>query len=380
MPIGAFRQSLNLANPVSAPVIDYGIFRGFVRSASTTTVNAYNTAGTALGTAFTHSCGTIHIIRTKKLPNSNDQIIAIGGTTGRRVLHFNAATNVFTSIYSSTAYSTLTTCDITYNTTYDKFYVAWGANQATTTNRVRLSTGTLSSPTSAMTEAGLSDPGAAVYSCCWTPNGNTLAVRTANTIRTYYRASGDVMTLNATTYSLAGGVTGNSYEDSSWNADGTVFVTGQDSNLITRYSLGTNGALTSLGNTTVSTAIPTNSRSLPAFNPNPDYANVMAVAGDILGGSSNSGWTLMYFASGGSGSLTSNPGGNVSTASINQIRQVRWSPAGDRIVALFNNTTTPVNRYYSFTYSEGSTATTASGGTFSSITPVSDYSFDWIYY
>lgn len=375
MPIGAFRQSLNLANPV---VASNPIFRGFVRSASTTTVSAYDTAGTALGTAFTHACGTVHIIRTMKLPGSNNQIIAIGGENGRRVLHFNAATNVYTSIFNSIAVNNITGCDITLNSANDKFYVAWTCDSIN--NTVTLTTGTLSSPTTAMTDSGtLSAPGAESFTCVWTPDGNTLAVRTSGTIRTYYRAAGDVMTLNATSYTLTGGNVGVSYEDISWNALGTVLAASTNATTVTRYTLGSLGALTSLGASTVPGAGSSN-RPIPAFNPNPSFAGVLAVGARSYIGS-NSGFTFMYFGTDGSGTLNASPGnsGKVNLSTANPVRQVRWSPTGDRIAMLFNNGS-PGNSYYSFTYSEGSTATTATGGTQTTVTAISDYSFDWIYY
>jgi hypothetical protein len=312
-----------------------------------------------------------------KLPNSNDQIIAIGGTSGRRVLHFNAATNAYTSIFNSTALNNITGCDITLNSANDKFYVAWC--RSVTINTVTLTTGTLSSPTTAMTDSGaLTAPGATSFTCVWTPDGNTLAVRTSNTIRTYYRAAGDVMTLNTTSYSLSGGLTGNSYEDISWNALGTVLAVGQDTNVFSRYTLGSLGALTSLG----TSAVPNSNadRSIPSFNPNTSFAGVIAVGANTMV-STNSGFTFMYFGTNGSGTLNASPGntGQVGVASADTIRQIRWSPTGDRVAMLFS-TTTPGNRYYSFTYSEGSTATVATGGTQTTVTASVDYSFDWIYY
>jgi hypothetical protein len=383
MPLGAAFHSLNLANPLAAPS-DPRIFRGFVRSVSTTTVSAFNTAGTALGTAFTHGCGTLQIIRTMKLPDSNNQIIAIGGANGRRVLHFNAATNTYTSIYNSTAITAIQTCDITFNTANDKFYIAWGSSTTTTTNRVRLSTGTLSSPTTAMSETGLANPGGAVYSCAWTPNGNTLAFRTTSTIRTYYRASGDVMTLNATSYSLSGGNDSTGYEDISWNALGTVLAASNGDTSITRYSLsGSLGALTSLGASTVPGSVPPD-RPIPAFNPNTSFAGVLAVGARDLVAADNTGFTFMYFGSNGSGTLNTLPGNTgqvTANTDGNAMRQVRWSPTGDRIAMLFSGDSGTLNRYYPFTYSEGSTATVATtGNSFTSVTAVNNYSFDWIYY
>jgi hypothetical protein len=355
--------------------VDPRIFRGFVRPASSTTVSAYNTSNSPLGTAFTHACGTVQIIRTMKLPDSNNQIIAIGGNNGRRVLHFNTTTNVYTSIFNSTAVTSITGCDITYNVTNNKFYVAWC--RSSTTNTVTLTTGTLSSPTTAMTDLGaLTGPGANSFTCVWTPDGNTLAVRTGNTIRTYYRDAGDVMILNGTTYSLSGGLSGTAYEDISWNALGTVLAAGRDTRTVTRYTLGSNGALTSLGDTIV----PSNTnaeRAIPAFNPNPLYANVMAVGMDGINGSIG-GFTFAYFASGGSGALNASPGATGYLLASDNPRQIRWSPTGDRLMFVYTTSTNGF-RYSPFTYAEGSTALVATGNSWTGLT-IPAYGFDWIYY
>lgn len=379
MPIGAFNQSLNLASPV---ITDSRIFRGFVRSLNSTQIAFFNTAGTQTGAAQTHGCGTLQIIRTMKLPNSNDQIIAMGGSSGRRVYHFNTTTNVYTSIYNSTAITNITTCDITFNTANDKFYVAWGANTTTTTNRVRLSTGTLSAPTTAMSETGLADPGAAPFSSAWTANGNLLAVRTGTTIRTYFRAAGDTMALNSTSITLTGGNAGAAYEDISWNAAGTILMAADENDrILTRYTSNSTGTLTSPTTFTVPTPATGADRPIVAFNPNPAFSNVLAVG--IRGAfptTGLSGLTFMYFADGGAGDLNSSPGntGYVDLANTNAVRQVRWSPTGDRLIIIYQAN----NRHYPFTYSEGSTATVAtSNNSFTQVTSgVTDYAFDWIYY
>jgi hypothetical protein len=313
-----------------------------------------------------------------KLPASNNQIIAIGGGSGRRVLHFNAATNIFTSIFNSTALSNITGCDITLNSANDKFYVAWC--RESTNNTVTLTTGTLSSPTTAMTDSGaLTAPGANSFTCVWTPDGNTLAVRTSTTIRTYYRAAGDVMTLNATSYTLSGGQTGDSYEELSWNALGTVLAAAQGTTTVTRYTLGSLGALTSLGASTVPGSTSSN-RPIPAFNPNPSFAGVLAVGARSYISGTNSGFTFMYFGSNGSGTLNASPGisGRINLSTTEAVRQVRWSPTGDRIAMIYATSGTGV-KHYPFTYSEGSTATVATGGTSNDIT-ITTYAFDWIYY
>jgi hypothetical protein len=170
--------------------------------------------------------------------------------------------------------------------------------------------------------------------------------------------------LFGTSYNLAGGQTGTNEEDLSWNYDGTVLATSNLGNTtITRYTAAATGALTSLGDTSVPGG---GGQNFPAFNPNPLYAGVMAIGGQVA-----QRIKIMYF-NGSGGTLNSAPTTGFITPSGGTI-QVRWSPAGDRIAFL----STSGIRYAPFVYSLGSDAT-------SSFTPTtavaSDSGFDWIYF
>jgi len=359
MPLGAAFHSLNLANPV-APTGP--TFRGYVRPSSTTVVNYYNTSNTSL-TSFTHSVGTVAQIKTDRLPGSNNQIVAIAGSSGRRVLHLNTATNTFTSIFISTAVTAITGCDIHMNETEGKFYVAFSSTTGTTANRMTLAYGNISTPTSALSSATLTQPGLAAQTVAWNPQGTILAVRTSSTIRTYTR-SGDTVTLFGTSYSLAGGQTGANEKDLSWNYDGTVLANSNLNNAsITRYTVDTTGALTSLGDTSVVSG----GQNFPAFNPNSDYAGVMAIGAQV-----SKQIKIVYFNGNGGGTLASAPTTGYISTSDGAI-QMRWSPTGDRLAVI----ETGGFLRYSFVYSSGSTATSSF---VSGSDTTSGPGFDWVYY
>jgi hypothetical protein len=362
MPLGLFNHSLNLANPVapSGPV-----FRGYIRPSSTTAVNYYNSAGGNL-TSGTHLVGTVSVIKTARLPGSNNQIVAIAGGGGRRVYHLNTTTNTFTSIFSNTSFTGITGCDIHMNEAAGKFYIVFCSSSSSPPDRLFMSIGSIASPTTGLTSSNLTDPGVAAQTVLWNPPGTIFAVRTGTTIRTYTR-SGDTITLNSNTYSLSGGQTGTNEEDLSWNHDGTVLATSDfsTSNII-RYTAASNGNLTSLGTSAVPGG---NTQNFPAFNPNSLYGGVMAI-----GAQSASAIKIMYFNDLGSGTLNSAPTSGFVTTSAGAI-QVRWSPTGDKLALI----SSAGIRYSDFVYSLGSTATASftTGATSVASTPSA---FDWIYY
>lgn len=359
MPLGGFR--LNTLGRRQGPT-----YRGYIRSTSSTTVALYNTSNVKQGSDITHASGTLAILKTAKLPNSNNQIVAVGGSSGRRVWHLNPVSNTWTQIYTSTAVTPITGCDIHMNEAAGKFYIVFSSSTTTTTNRMRMIIGNISTPTSTIsTDSGLTDPAAAAYTTLWNTQGTLLAVRTGTTIRTYTR-SGDTVSLFGTTYSLSGGQTGTGFEDISWNADGTVLVaTNSASFNITRYTAASNGALTSLGTTTTP-----NSLNLPAFNPNTSYGGVLALPDD-----DNGDFSILYYNTGGSGTLASDPNATGQrTLNVGSPRQSRWSPTGDRF-AIVGSLGADL---YNFTFTQGFTATQA----FSPLTSfsMSAPGFDWIYY
>jgi hypothetical protein len=374
MPIGAARQSLKLANLVAGPPVEPPVeppvgvsYQGYVRVRTTTTISSYNTAGVELSTAFTHSVGTVSVIKTARLPGTNNFIVAVVGASGRRVLYLDTSINAFTSIFSSTAITAITGCDIHMNEAEGKFYVAFSSSTTTTTNRLTWVHGNIATPFSAVSTASLPDPGSAAYTVAWNPQGTILALRTSTNIRTYTR-SGTTMSLVAGAASLAGGQTGPQEEDLSWSYDGTLLTTSNFNNSsITRYTAASDGVLTILG----STSVVSGSQNFPALNPNPVYGGVMAV------GAQTATQIKMIYYNSTDWSPTSVPSTGYLSTSQGAV-QMRWSPTGDKLAKISGPTTTHNVQLYNFTYSEGATATSS----FSLIQTISlsHPGFDWIYY
>ena len=313
MPVGVSKQRQHLANQTGL------LFRGHIRSSSSTNIGFFDNNNVLRGSSIAHGVSLLTLIKTAKLPNSNNQIVVASGSAGRRVWHLNPVTNTWTQIYTSSALTT--GVDICMDSTAGKFYIVFISSSGTTSIRVRMIIGTISNPTATIsTDTGLTDPGAAAYTVAWNPQGTLLAVRTQNTIRTYTR-SGDTVSLFATSYSLSGGKTGTGFEDISWNSTGTVLAASDSTTTnIIRYSVASNGALTSLGTTAV-----TDNDTLPMFNPNTNFDGVLALPSDAAR------LRLAYYttASSGSGAVTS-----PISMGVPGVIQGRWSPTGDKFAAI----------------------------------------------
>lgn len=320
MPVGVSKQRQSLANQTGL------LFRGHIRGTSSTNIALFDNNNVQRGGALAHGAGILTLIKTAKLPNSNNQIVVASGSGGRRVWHLNPVTNTWTQIYTSTAITPITGSDICMDSTAGKFYIVFISSTTTIANRVRMIIGTISNPTATIsTDTGLTDPLAAAYTVAWNPQGTILAVRTPSNIRTYTR-SGDTVTQFATSYSLTGAQIGTGYEDISWNSTGTVLAA-SDSNStnIIRYSVASNGALTSLGTTGV-----TDTKTLPMFNPNTNFDGVLALPNDDV-----QRLRLAYYTSA-SGSLVGAVTSHITTE-LQGINQGRWSPTGDKFAVIGNN-------------------------------------------
>jgi hypothetical protein len=366
MPIGAVKQGSYLSQS-NLDLSTGPIFRGYIRASSATVINYYNTLNTSLAN-FTHACGAVSCIKTSKLPSSNNQIVAISGASGRRILHLDTSTNTFTSIHNSTAITNVTSCDIHMNATDGRFYVVFSSSSSTSNQRMRMVIGTIATPTTNITsDVTLSNPGAETYTVAWNPQGTVLAARTPTTIRTYTR-SGDTVSLFATTYSLAGGATNTGTEELSWNFDGTVLAAGNSgANTITRFNSAGDGSLP----TSASFSVPGGGNgNIPAFNPISEYQGVVAIsatAADLI--------KIMYFAN--DGTLLASPTtGFISTTLT--VYQLRWSPRGDKLARLSGNpgSTCGVG-LMEFTFNQN-TATLSFKDFFT--TAANTPAFDWIYF
>ena len=315
MPVGVSKQRQHLANQSGL------LFRGHIRGNSSTTIGFFDNNNVIRGSSIAHGVSILTLIKTAKLPNSNNQIVVASGSSGRRVWHLNPVTNTWTQIYTSTAITT--GVDICMDSTAGKFYIVFISSSGTTSIRVRMIIGTISNPTATIsTDTGLTDPGAAAYTVAWNPQGTLLAVRTQNTIRTYTR-SGDTVSLFATSYSLSGGQTGTGFEDISWNSTGTVLAASDRTTTnIIRYSVASGGALTSIGTTAL-----TESDTLPMFNPNTNFDGVLALPNNDV-----QRLRLAYYTSA-SGSLVGAVTSPISMG-LALVIQGRWSPTGDKFAAI----------------------------------------------
>jgi len=353
MPLGAAFHSLNLANPAGAPEVDYGTYQGYFRSNSTTTLGAYNTSDN-LQAQVTHGCGTLNYVRAKRIPGTSSHIVGVSGASAIKFYRYTSGT--FVQLSTLTAVGR--TCDIAFDTTNNKIYMA--ATRSTT-------------PFIAIYQADLSDtitsstqlsnpsvlPAGVPQHIRFSNDGNVLLINHATTpfMRAYTR-SGATFT-SITPPSMGGAtVTNNGIMGISWNADDTVVAY---SGGVTTLRLATwNG--TSFGSSNNSSQ--TNPYAV-SFNPNPLYKNVLLVSND---GSSG---RVYYNTSGTSVTATS-------ATSSYYGESYQWSPDGLR--TLFNQGSSIGYRTDAFNTSY--TTSTVIGtllGTRNTFT-IAARGFDWMYH
>jgi hypothetical protein len=271
MPIGAFRQSLNLANPVITDTI--GTYQGYFRLSSATVLNAYNTSGVSQSSV-THACGTLNYVRAKRIPGTTSHIVGVSGGTAIKFYRYTPGSG-FTQLSTLTAVGR--TCDIAFDTVNNKIYMA--ATRSTSPfiqiYQADLSA-SITSATLLSNPATL--PGGTPQHIRFSNNGNFLAISNNSTpfMRMYSRSGSTFTSITPPGITSAPSVE-NGTVGISWNADDTTIA----------YNNGTGAyRLSNLSGSTFSTPIQytqPNILSL-AFNPNPLYKNVLLVSEDDFRG------------------------------------------------------------------------------------------------
>jgi hypothetical protein len=352
MPLGAFNQSLNLANPVA--IVDVGTFQGYFRASSSTVLNAYNTSNTSQATV-THGCGTINYVRAKRIPGTTSHIVGVSGSSAIKFYRYTPGTG-FVQLSSLTA--TGRTCDIAFDTVNNKIYMA--ATRSTSPfiqiQQAELSasiTGILSSFAPTPTPTGTPQH------IRFSNNGEFLAVNHATSpfMRMYSRSGATFTSITPPGITSAPG-TLNGTVGISWNADDTSIA----------YTNGGNSyRISNRTDSTFSSPVATSQSSMlsVAFNPNPLYKNVLLVSEDDTPGGRAVYWN------GTSVTLTS-------TSSTYEAEAFQWSPDGLR--TLFNKSSS--EGYRTDAFNTGYTTSTAIGsllGTPNTFT-IAARGFDWMYH
>jgi len=354
MPLGSFRQSLYLANPVGAPAFDVGTFQGYFRSSSTTVLNAYNTSNVSQASV-THGCGTVNYIRAKRIPGTSSHIVGVSGGAAIKFYRYTPGTG-FVQLSTLTAVGR--TCDIAFDTVNNKIYMA--ATRSTT-------------PFIAIYEADLSDtitsstqlsnpatlPAGVPQHIRFSNNGEFLAINHATTpfMRMYQRSGATFtsITVPATTlatHTLSGTV------GISWNADDTsiAYINGTGNYRISNRTGSTFSSPTLISQSTMMSL---------AFNPNPLYKNVLLISDDSGPGARAGYWN------GTSVTLTAR-------SSTYEADMFQWSPDGLR--TLFNSGSS--SGYRTDTFNTAYNTTTAINGligTRNTFT-IAARGFDWMYH
>lgn len=358
MPLGAFRQSLNLANPVAT--IDYGTYQGFFRSSGSSTVAAYNTANTNLGSV-THGCGTVAAIRARRIPGTTSHIVGIFGATASKFYRYTSGS--FTQLASMTAVGRHG--DIAFDLTTNKIYMV---ATRSTTPFIQIYEADLSSSvtTSTLLSNPATLPAGAPQSVKFSPNGLALAVNHAVTpfMRVYTRSGTTFTSVTVPTIS-SGPDTGTGTVGLGWNADGTALAyavgsAGNEQISITKWtdSAFTGSAVSTTGANAFYTA---------AFNPNPTYANIL-----LISTSNTDAGTASYY------NFASHSLVTTSTGNLNFVTEyAHWSPDGLKVFLQENGT---IGRIYDL-----NTGYTTSSAIASLLTGLVTRSlvtrgFDWMYH
>lgn len=315
MPLGAFRQSLNLANFVEAPPSgeDYGTYQGYFRASSSTVLNAYNTSDVSQASV-THGVGTLNYVRAKRIPGTTSHIVGLSGGTGTKFYRYTPGTG-FVQLVSLVVAGR--TNDITFDTTNNKIYMA---TTRSTTPFIQIYQADLSaSVTSATTLSNPATlPAGVPQHIRFSNNGNFLAINHATTpfMRVYSRSGATFTSITPPTSSAAPtGIAASAGRFGiSWNADDTTIA----------YVNSTTGfRLSNLSGSTFSSPVSvttTTDIGCVAFNPNPLYKDVLLVSESTVQG-------RVYYWNGSS---------QISTTGLSDYltETFQWSPDGLR--TLFN--------------------------------------------
>jgi hypothetical protein len=273
MPLGAFRQSLNLANPAGAPAVDYGTYQGYFRSSSSTVLTAYNTSN-ASQASVTHGCGTVQYVRARRIPGTTSHIVGIAGGSASKFYRYTPGTG-FVQLANLTAVGR--TCDIAFDTVNNKIYMA---NSRTATPFVALWEANLSASVTTATQLGNPAviPTAAVQSLRFSPDGLVLATINAGAttplMRVYTRSGSTFTSVTAPT-NIDTPTTGGGQYTLSWNADSTALAYGNSTDGGVRITKWTGS---SFGSTVAASLGTGKDLASTAFNPNPSYSNIILVS------------------------------------------------------------------------------------------------------
>jgi hypothetical protein len=360
MPLGAFRQSLYLANPAGAPADNYGTYQGYFRPSSSTILNAYNTASVSQASV-THSCGTLNYIRAKRIPGTTSHIVGVSGSAASKFYRYTPGTG-FVQLGSAVSVASRS-CDIAFDIDLNVIYMV---STRSTTPFITLRTTELSATTSSSNI--LSNPSVlptgTPQTVRYSPDGKLLAVNHAITpfLRVYTRSGDTYTTITNPTGPIAP-QTGDGMQHLDWSADST--------DLVHRVSTTASNQIR-VSNWTGSAWSPQTLQSRNfsptalAFNPNPLYSNI------LLAGAETS--LFFYDLSTNSFTGTSSQNTNVEYQSY----QYKWSPDGLKLA--IQNSTTQVRVFnLNTSYTTSSTVSELLGGV-GQIIPNAAYGFDWMYH
>lgn len=310
MPLGIFRQSLNLANPVVTDTV--GTWQGYFRSSSSTAVNAYNTANTSQGSV-THGCGTVAFIRARKIPFTTSHIVGIFGSTASKFYRYTAGT--FTQLASMTAVGRHG--DITFDTTTNKIYMVM---TRTTSPYIQIYEADMSASvtTSTLLSNPATLPAGDTQSVRFTPDGSALAVLHAGSpYLTVYNRSGTTFTAVGSVPSItAAPDLGSGTVGLSWYANGLALAYENAGRINLNRWTGT----AFIGTPILAMA----SSYTAAFNPNINYANILLVSTTT----SPDDGAVNYYTFGNPGTISTT---TANTGIAYQTEFAQWSPDGLKV-------------------------------------------------
>lgn len=358
MPLGSFRHSLNLANPVAT--VDYGTYQGYFRPSSSTVLNAYNTAGTSQSTV-THGCGTVAYIRARRIPGTTSHIVGVSGATASKFYRYTPGTG-FVQLASFTASGR--SCDIAFDTTNSKIYMAASRS---TTPFVQIYQADLSATVTTSTQLGNPSvlPAASVNTVKFSPNGLVLATlgTSGSPLMRVYTRSGSTFTSVTAPTSVGQVNEATGHYGLSWNADSTALAYMDDVALGLRITKWTGSAFG--GTVAVSPFIDCDSM---AFNPNPSYSNIILVSDEA-----NEYGAAFYYNFALNSIVTSSQNSSPSY----QMEHAQWSPDGLKVFLQHSSSagrTFDLNTSYS---SGNAIATLLGSGTTMTLNA---RGFDWMYH
>ena len=354
MPLGLFRQSLNLANPAGAPAFDVGTYQGYFRASSSTVLNAYNTSNVSQANV-THGCGTLNYVRAKRIPGTTSHIVGVSGSTAIKFYRYTPGTG-FVQLSSLTAAGR--TCDIAFDLVNNKIYMAAARS---TSPVIQIQQAELSASITGILSifAPTTIPAGTPQHIRFSNNGDFLAVNHATSpFMHMYSRSGATFTSITPPAITSAPHTSNGTVGISWNADDTsiAYVNGTGSYRISNRTGSTFSTPVSITQSSILSV---------AFNPNPLYKNVLLISEE-----SNESSGVRYW----NGSTVT----STALSTTYSAEMFQWSPDGLR--TLFNSAS--ATGYRTDAFNTGYTTSTAIGAL---LGPANNFTiaargFDWMYY